>query len=131
MLRKSVLYFGVSCTLGTVVALTSTTVLGAADGQVQFNNRCRTCHSVKENDNRQGPSLHNLIGRKAGSLEDYQLYSQAMRNSGITWNEENLDKFIANPDAVVPSNNMKPYAGITDQAEREQIVKYLSTLKPD
>ena len=131
MLRHSVLYFAVSCTLGAAIALTSTSALSAEDGQVQFNNRCRTCHSVKEADNRQGPSLHNLIGRKAGSVENFELYSQAMRSSGVTWNEETLDKFIASPDTVIPGNNMKPYAGITDAAERELIVKYLSTLKSE
>ena len=131
MLRKAVWCLISGGALGCFITLTSGTALGAADGQVQFNNRCRTCHSVRENDNRQGPSLHNLIGRKAGSLDDYELYSQALRNSGITWNEENLNKFIANPDGVIPGNNMKPYAGITDDAEREQIAKYLSTLKPE
>lgn len=130
-MRRSMLYLASSCSLGSVIALMSSTALSAADGQVQFNNRCRTCHSVREDDNRQGPSLHNLIGRKAGSLDNYEMYSQAMRTSGVTWNEENLDKFIANPDAVIPGNNMKPYAGITDDAERAQILKYLSTLRAE
>ena len=130
-MRRSLLYLISSCILGSLGTLAPSAALSAEEGQVQFNNRCRTCHSVREADNRQGPTLHNLIGRKAGSLEDYQLYSRAMRSSGITWSEENLDTFIANPDAVVPGNNMKPYAGITDEAEREQIVKYLSTLKPE
>ena len=131
MQRQSALYLMSSCTLITVVALGSSTALSAADGQVQFNNRCRTCHSVREGDNRQGPSLYNLIGRKAGSLEDYALYSQAMRTSGVEWDAENLDAFIENPDAVIPGNNMKPYAGITDEAERKQIVTYLSTLRAE
>jgi cytochrome c len=129
MLRQTILCLVSSWAVGSVAALTPSMAFSAEDGQVQFNNRCRTCHSVREADNRQGPSLHNLIGRKAGSLEDYQLYSQAMRRSGVVWNEETLDKFIATPDTVIPGNNMKPYAGITDDAERELIVKYLATLK--
>ena len=43
----------------------------AASGQLLFNNACRTCHTMKEGDNRLGPNHHNIIGRKAGSLPDY------------------------------------------------------------
>ena len=43
----------------------------AASGQLLFNNACRTCHTMKEGDNRLGPNLHNIIGRKAGSLPNY------------------------------------------------------------
>ena len=131
MLRKAILCLVYGGALGAALTLTSSPALSAEEGQVQFNNRCRTCHSVREGDNRQGPSLHNIIGRKAGSLGDYQLYSQAMRNSGVVWSEENLGKFIASPDTVIPGNNMKPYAGIDDEAEREQIVKYLATLRSE
>jgi cytochrome c len=98
----------------------------AQSGEVAFNNRCRTCHSVREGDHRLGPSLSNIIGKKAGSSE-YANYSQALGNSGVVWNEETLDKFIANPDAVISGNNMKPYAGLPDAAERKQIVDYLKS----
>ncbi len=101
----------------------------AEPGQVTFNNRCRTCHSVREGDNRLGPSLHNIFGAKAGSSSGFEAYSQAMRNSGIVWNEETLNKFIENPDALVPGNNMKPYPGIQDEAERKEIVNYLKAAK--
>lgn len=109
------------------IALGSLTQLAAAaePGQVQFNNRCRTCHSVREGDNRLGPSLHNIFGAKAGSSSGYTAYSQALRDSGVVWNEETLEKFIANPDALIPGNNMKPFPGITDEEERKQIVQYL------
>ncbi len=98
------------------------------DGKVAFNNSCRTCHSFKEGDNRLGPTLHGIIGRKAGSVEGYQ-FSSAMSGSGITWDENNLDQFIENPDKVVHGNAMKPYGGIADAAERQKIVSYLKTLK--
>ena len=52
----------------------------AASGQLLFNNACRTCHTMKEGDNRLGPNLHNIIGRKAGSLPDYG-YSSAMKGA--------------------------------------------------
>ena len=97
---------------------------GADAGQIVFNNECRTCHTVKEGDNRLGPSLHGVIGRKAGSLPNFG-YSDAMKSSGLTWDEASLDRFIANPDEVVPGNRMKPYGGMASAEERAKIVAYL------
>jgi cytochrome c len=98
------------------------------DGQVAYNNACRTCHSFKAGDNRLGPTLHGIVGRKAGSVEGFA-FSPSMKSSGITWDEANLDKFIANPEAVVSGNGMKPFGGIADAGERTKIVNYLKTLK--
>ncbi len=108
-------------------ALASVGVQGAEPGQLAFNNRCRTCHSVKEGDNRQGPSLHAIVGRKAGSSPGYAGYSQAIKNSNIVWDEQTLDAFIANPDAVVQGHNMRPYPGLPDAQERQEIVAYLKS----
>ena len=99
----------------------------AGGGQAAFNNNCRTCHSAKEGDNRLGPSLHGIVGTKAGSRPGYPNYSGALKGSGITWDASTLDRFIANPDAVVPNNNMKPFKGVPDAAVRKSIVDYLST----
>ena len=96
----------------------------AQDSQTAYNNACRTCHSLKEGDNRLGPSLSGIIGRKAGSLEGYA-YSDSMKSSGISWDEATLDKFIADPEAVVRGNRMKPYGGITDPAQRTTIIEFL------
>lgn len=101
--------------------------LAAESAPAAFNNHCRTCHSVKEGDNRLGPSLHNILGAKAGSSSNYPNYSQGMKSSGVTWDEATLDQFIENPDQVIPNNNMKPYKGIGDQAVRKQIVDYLKS----
>ncbi len=92
--------------------------------QTAFNNSCRTCHTMKEGDNRQGPSLAGVVGRKAGSLPGYN-FSDSMKQSGIVWDEANLDQFIANPDQVVNGNTMKPYGGITDAALRKTIIEFL------
>jgi cytochrome c len=94
-------------------------------GQAAFNNNCRTCHSTKEGDNRLGPSLSNIIGAKAAARSGYANYSQAMRTAGITWDEQTLDRFIANPESVVPNNNMKPFKGVPDAAARKAIIEYL------
>ena len=67
---------------------------------------------VKEGDNRLGPNLYKIVGRKAGSLPDYA-FSNAMKEADFVWDEEKLDRFIAKPDEVVPGNNMKPYGGLS------------------
>ena len=93
-------------------------------GQIAFNNACRTCHTVREGDNRLGPNLSRVIGRKAGSLPNYN-YSESMKKADIVWDKQNLDRFIANPDAVVSGNNMKPYGGIASAEERAKIIAFL------
>ena len=96
-----------------------------ASGQQAFNNACRTCHMAKEGDNRLGPNLFKTIGRKAGSLPNYN-YSSAMKEADFVWDEEKLDRFIANPDEVVPGHNMKPYGGLTSKDERAKIIAFLA-----
>jgi cytochrome c len=95
-------------------------------GQLTFNNACRTCHTRKEGDNRLGPNLHNIIGRKAGSLPNYG-YSSAMKGADFVWDKEKLDRFIAKPDEVVPGNNMKPYSGLTSADDRTKIIVFLES----
>jgi cytochrome c len=97
---------------------------GPDDGQLVFNNACRTCHTLKDGDNRLGPNLHKIIGRKAGSLSNYG-YSSAMKGADLTWDKATLDRFIANPDQVVSGHNMKPYGGIASTEERAKIIAYL------
>jgi cytochrome c len=104
----------------------------AASDQQVFNNACRTCHTIKEGDNRQGPNLYRIMGRKAGSLPDYS-YSSAMKGADFAWDEEKLERFIASPDEVVPGNNMKPYSGLASADDRTKIIAYLrsvSTARP-
>ena len=97
----------------------------AASEQQAFNNACRTCHVMREGDNRLGPNLHKIIGRKAGSLPDYN-YSSAMKEAGFVWDKEKLDRFIANPDEVVSGNSMKPYSGLASSDDRTKIIAFLA-----
>jgi cytochrome c2 len=88
--------------------------------------QCKMCHSVEKGDHGIGPSLAGVFGTKAGDIPGYQ-FSDAMKNSGLTWNAANLDKFLENPRAVVPGTKMA-FAGIKDAAKREAVVDYLKTL---
>ena len=117
---------GIACLLSSPSARTQA-AQGADDatGQQAFNNACRTCHMVREGDNRLGPNLHKIIGRKAGSLPGYG-FSSAMKEAGFVWDEEKLDRFMAKPDEVVPGNNMKPYGGLASDEERKMIIAFLA-----
>ena len=96
-------------------------------GQQTFNNACRTCHTIREGDNRQGPNLYKIIGRKAGSLPDYS-YSSAMKGADFVWDDEKLQHFIASPDEVVPGNNMKPYSGLVSTDDRAKVIAFLKSV---
>lgn len=96
------------------------------EGLMAFNNACRTCHTTKEGDNRLGPHLYGIVGRKAGAVQGYG-YSSAMKDAGFEWDETRLDAFIANPEAVVPGNSMKPFSGIQNAEERKKIISYLAS----
>ncbi|WFU45301.1 c-type cytochrome [Bradyrhizobium sp. CB82] len=98
--------------------------LDTASGQRLFNNACRTCHTTKDGDNRLGPHLYRILGRKAGSLPDYN-YSSAMKGADFVWDDEKLERFIANPDELVPGNSMKPYSGLASADDRARIVSFL------
>ena len=120
---------GAVCGAAMLVAAAGSAVAqdgGAQAGQILFNNTCRTCHTTQDGDNRLGPNLHAIVGRKAGSLPNYG-YSPAMKDSGLTWDEATLDRFIANPDAVVSGNNMKPYGGLASAADRAKIIAFLKS----
>jgi cytochrome c len=99
----------------------------AETGQLVFNNACRTCHTTKESDNRLGPHLYKIVGRRAGSLPNYG-YSGAMKNADFVWDEAKLNRFIANPEDVVPGNKMKPYGGLASADDRAKVVAFLRSL---
>ncbi|MBR0952256.1 c-type cytochrome [Bradyrhizobium canariense] len=92
-------------------------------GQQAFNNSCRTCHSVKEGDNRLGPNLNKIVGRKAGALPDYN-YSSSMKEAGFVWDQDKLTRFMVKPDEVVSGNKMQPYGGVSAE-EAAKVVAYL------
>lgn len=91
--------------------------------QQAFNNSCRTCHSVKEGDNRLGPNLNKIVGRKAGSLPNYN-YSSSMKEAGFVWDQDKLTRFMVKPDEVVSGNKMQPYGGISAD-EAAKVVAHL------
>ena len=94
----------------------------AAAGKAAFA-QCSTCHVVQEGVNKIGPSLHGIVGRKAGAATGFS-YSAANAAIGITWTKENLFQFLENPQRVVPKTKMI-FTGIKDAQKRADIIAYL------
>ena len=95
----------------------------AARGEKRFE-ECVPCHALARGAESVGPTLHGVFGRKAGEGGDFR-YSPALKRSGITWSEQTLDQFIADPQAAVPGNRM-PFAGVTDGDARADLIAYLA-----
>lgn len=85
--------------------------------------QCKACHSVEPGKNGIGPSLAGVFGDKAAAVPGFD-FSQAMKDSGLTWNQANLDRFLADPRGVVPGTKMG-FGGVKDAAKRQEIIAYL------
>ncbi len=85
---------------------------------------CQACHSIDDND--LGPKHRGVVGRRAGSVADYN-YSLALKSSGLTWDPTTLDRWLSNPSALVPGTKM--YFKIADAQARADIIAYLAQLK--
>jgi cytochrome c len=100
-----------------------------AAGKTSFN-KCLACHAIGEGaKNKVGPELNGLDGRKSGTAPDYS-YSDANKNSGITWNEASFKEYIKDPKAKIPGTKMT-FAGLKHQDEIDDIWAYLKQFDAD
>jgi len=112
--------------LSSAIALLAVT--GAAQAQdakrgEKLYEECVACHSKDRGAHGIGPALHGVIGRKAAELADFR-YSPALKRSGITWNTQSLESYIADPQKAVPANRM-PYAGMPEARDRADLIAYI------
>lgn len=114
--------------LGVGIALSITGTAAAADpanGEKVFK-RCGACHVANKEQNKVGPHLVGIIGRKAGAVEGYK-YSAAMQTKseeGLVWNDENLGKYLENPKGLVPKGKMA-FPGLKKESDRADVIAYL------
>lgn len=94
----------------------------AASGEKLFK-KCKICHSLEEGKNKIGPSLYDLIGRSAGTLEGYK-FSKALKNNGFEWTEPLLNAWLRNPKDLVPKTKMRT-RGIKKEEDRLALIEYL------
>jgi cytochrome c len=95
----------------------------ASRGQQDFR-ACAPCHSLEPDRNMTGPSLASLWGRKAGSLPSFERYSDALKSSGIIWDDRALDGWLTDPQRMVPDNEMT-FQGIKDGRVRADLLAFL------
>jgi cytochrome c len=132
IMSKTVIRIVPQLALAAVMSVSAAAILSkaaaAADpaaGEQVFA-RCAVCHSTKPGENKIGPSLAGVVGRKSGTAPGYN-YSPALKAAGITWDEQQLDKFLANPAADVHGTKMA--ISVPNAQDRENVIAYLKTLK--
>lgn len=100
----------------------------AADGDPERGEQvfqaCQACHVADDEQMRVGPHLVELFGRPAGGVDGFN-YSEAMTTSDVVWDEDTLDRFLADPDGYIPGNRM-PFPGIRDGQDRADVIAYLA-----
>ncbi|MEM1046847.1 MAG: cytochrome c family protein [Pseudomonadota bacterium] len=114
--------FGAWLGLAPVTALAQDVQPGDPEAGERVFRRCAACHTFDPDQRRTGPHLADLFGRVAGSVEGFR-YSDAMTESGITWNEETLRPYLENPRAVVPGTRM--VLRLRRPQEIEDVIAYL------
>jgi cytochrome c len=110
-------------------ALSPTPVRAAGDaaaGKQVYATRCLGCHGDLKTTSTLGPNLTGIVGRKAGTGES-GVHSRALIESGITWDEASLRKFLAGPTKLVPGTNMP--VDVPDAQQIDDVVAYLRTLR--
>jgi cytochrome c len=114
-----------------LVLLSQASQAGDAQRGEDLFGACAMCHSPEPGKHKLGPSLAGVVGRPAASAEGFS-YSPAMKGhgeAGIVWAADTLDQFLANPRGVVPGTRMA-FPGLKDEADRADVIEYLTTLSP-
>jgi cytochrome c len=102
--------------------LTGISFSSQPDGKMLFEKRCGGCHALDRD--KEGPRLGGVYGRTAGSIESFQ-YSDALKNSKVTWTEDTLNSWLTDTEKVVPNNDMS--FRVDNAEERREIIAYLKT----
>jgi cytochrome c len=115
--------------IASAAAATAALAQDAAAGKTSFN-KCLACHSIGEGaKNKVGPELNGIDGRKSGTVDGYN-YSDANKNSGITWDEAQFKEYIKDPKAKVPGTKMS-FTGIKNEREINDLWAFISQYDKD
>jgi cytochrome c len=111
------------------ILVSSSAALGAGDadiGKTVFAAHCAVCHATEAGQNKIGPSLAGIVGSKSGSVPGFD-FSAAMKDANVTWDDADLDKYLANPTGFVHGTKM--FINLPSETDRQNVIAYLSTLK--
>jgi cytochrome c len=98
-----------------------------ARGDQFFFSYCSRCHSLEPARHLSGPSLAGIFGRKAGTAEGFNYYSDALKSANLVWDEQTLDALIAHPTALIPGIQMR-FSGVPDPQRRQDLIAYLKSV---
>lgn len=127
-MKKFLLPVSAAALMGGVALIPAFAPAAAADpdGTALFRQRCASCHAVASGaKSTLGPNLSGVVGRKAAASQFN--YSQALKNSNLTWDRANLDRFLSGPTRMVPGTRM--VISVSDPSQRAAILNYLQTVK--
>ena len=115
-----------------VITSTESSADDVNEGRELFIRDCVACHAFTCNKETyySGPKLGGLFGRRAAGVEDYENYSEELKNSGIVWSDETLDEYLEDPGKIAPDNRMAYDGKIDDAEKRRQMIAYLKTEDP-
>lgn len=99
----------------------------AAKGKAVFNTSCKACHDAGEGGGKVGPGLKGVVGAKAGTHHPEYKYSQPMKDSGLTWDEATLDKYLSDWAKKTVPGTLMNFPGIKDEAKRKDLIAYLKS----
>ena len=111
------------------ILVTSSPALAAGDpaaGEKVFAAHCAVCHATTPGENKVGPSLAGIAGSKSGTVPGFD-FSAAMKNADLTWDDADLDKFLANPTGFMHGTKM--FVNLPSESDRQNVIAYLETLK--
>jgi cytochrome c len=100
---------------------------GDAKRGAQVFRQCMACHATAPGEHMTGPSLAHVWGRKAGTVEGFARYSDAMKDANVVWNEATLGKWLADPERFIPGTSMS-FPGLKNARDREDVVAYLKAM---
>ncbi len=112
---------------GSASASASGSAADIAKGKALFDGQCSLCHSASAGVEGAAPSLNGVVGRKAASDPGFPAYTKALKASGLTWTEETLEHFLANPQKMAPGTAMP--ISVPSEADRHDVISYLASLK--
>ena len=123
-MKKTTFTLSLSAAVILVAGSASAQSGNEARGERLFNQQCKACHTLDKDGARTvGPNLHGLVGRKAGSTEGFSS-SDAMKASGIVWDDKTLVEYLKDPKGRVPGTKMV-YAGLKQEAQQADMIAFL------
>jgi cytochrome c2 len=118
MMKSLLLAFGLALALGGTPASAAD-----LDAGKKVYKKCKACHSLKAGKKKVGPSLHGVLGNKAGQVKGFK-YSKAMKKADITWDDASLDAFLTKPKKFLKKTKMS-FVGLKKKKDRDNVIAYI------